>query len=120
MKFRHHKYTWSKPFTSISHRWELVGPNGAVHFNASVTEGHPVSAGLEFHHFEAPVHRADDAPDHRNCPMTGGRCWHDGTSLYASETLWPEIEGYLRFGDHQMVFTILEHEFKKHFAKSGA
>ena len=114
-KYRHHKYTWSKPFGSVRHSWELVGPIGAVSFNVSLTEGYGPSCGLEFHHTEACGFRTDEAPDHRNCPQTGGRCWHDGTSLYASEQVWPRVEGYLRGGEHDHIFRILEGEADRHF-----
>lgn len=113
-RYRHHKYTWSKPFGSVRHNWELVGPLGAVHFHVSMYEEHTPSCGLEFHHTDAfrrkTGYRCDEAPDHIDCPMTGGACWHDGTSLYASEHLWPQIEGYLRAGQHEAVFKILEGE----------
>lgn len=66
--------------------------------------------GLELHSIYP---KGDDAPDHIDCPLTGGRCWHDGTSLYASETLWPHIQPYLRDGDHETIFKILEREAKK-------
>jgi hypothetical protein len=39
MKFRHHKYTWSKPFGSAKHSWEFVGPEGGISYNASIYEG---------------------------------------------------------------------------------
>lgn len=48
--FRHHKYTWSKPFGSVNHRWEFVVARGAVHFHVSLTDDYGPSAGLEFHH----------------------------------------------------------------------
>lgn len=114
-KYRHHQYTWAKPFGSVRHSWSLVGPLGAVDFNASLTEGYPASCGLEFHHTADCGYRTDEAPDHINCPKTGGRCWHDGTSLYASDHLWPMIEAYLRIGDHDAVFRILENEADERF-----
>lgn len=114
-RFRHHKYTWSKPFGSARHNWELVGPDGAVHFSASVSERHDPACGLEFHHTRAVRYRCDEAPDHLDCPLTGGPCWHDGTSLYASEHVWPVIEPMLRSGDHETIFRVLEGEYDEHF-----
>lgn len=111
MKFRHQKYTWSRPFLTIQHRWEMVGPNGAIHFTASVYEKEDnATCGLEFHH-----HSGEGAPHHLNCPLTGGRCWHDGTSLHATENLWPLIKGYLSDGSHDIVFSLLEREYESHF-----
>ena len=114
-KYKHHKYTWTQPFHSIRHVWELVGPIGAVHFHVSVTEQYPVTAGLEFHHTPECGYAPDRAPDHVNCPLTGGRCWHDGTSMYATEDVWPQVEGYVRIGNHAEIFRILEYEADRHF-----
>ena len=123
MRYRHHRYSWTKPLGSVRHNWELVGPLGAVNFHVSLTAGYSPSCGLEFHHNEAfranTGYRADEAPDHINCPLTGGRCWHDGTSLYASETLWPLIESYLQAGDHEAIFRILESEADSRFGHPG-
>lgn len=115
-RFRHHKYTWSNPFGSPRHMWEVVGPKGGIHFTASLTPGYEPSCGLEFHHSPLARYRCDEAPDHTNCFLIGGPCWHDGTSLYASETIWPAVEPMLRAGDHEAVFRILEREYDRHFA----
>lgn len=110
MKFKHHKYTWRKPFSSPYHSWELVGPNGAIHFHVSMTPGYEPSCGLEYHHLSG-----DGAPNHIDCPLTGGRCWHDGTSLYAGEYVWPQVEASLKIGDHETIFRTLEYEYNRHF-----
>lgn len=119
MKYRHHKYTWSNPFTSVRHNWEFVGPVGAVNFHVSLTPGYPDSAGLEFHHTAACNYRPNTAPDHVNCPLTGGQCWHDGTSLYASETVWPAVQAMLRSGNHEAIFRYLESIASEHFERYG-
>lgn len=115
-KFRHQKYTYSKPFMSPAHRWEVVGPDGGIHFHVSITPGYEPSCGLEFHHAARAKFRCDEAPDHTNCPLIGEPCWHDGTSLYASESIWPMVEPMLRGGDHEAVFRLLEREYEKHFS----
>lgn len=114
-KFRHHKYTYSKPFGSARHHWELVGPEGGIHFHVSLTTGYPASCGLEFHHAARAGFRCDEAPDHINCPLIGEPCWHDGTSLYASEHFWPMVEPILRSGDHDTIFRFLEGEYEERF-----
>ena len=112
--FKHHKYSWSMPWTSVRHNWEFVGPNGALHFHVSIMEeqGYDPACGLEFHHL-----KGTGAPDHIDCPLTGGRCWHDGTSLYASETVWPFVKEYLKSGDHKMIFKYLEELYMEHFTE---
>ena len=113
-RFNGHKYTWSKPFGSVRHNWEFRSARGGVHFHASITEGYGPSCGLEKHSV-VPLY-GGNAPDHIDCPITGGRCWHDGTSSYATDHLWPVIESYLRTGDHDKIFSILEREHDRMFS----
>lgn len=119
-RFSGHKYIWTHPFSSTRHHWELRGPIGAVHFHVSIMddrEGYPdPSCGLEFHHAFDPT-KGQQAPHHLDCPMTGGRCWHEGTSLYASESVWPLVQGYLKDSDHKGIFRILEGEYDQHFSE---
>src|SRR5438046_10337499 len=103
MKYRNHTYTWSKPYGNPRHRWSLILKEGAIDFHISLVPGYETTAGLEFHHIEG-----SGAPNHIDCPLTGGRCWHDGTSLYAIETLWPIIEPKLERNDHKGIFKALE------------
>lgn len=114
-KYRHHKYTWSKPFGNVYHNWAMVGPVGALNFWAHMYPEREISAGIEYHHTALAAYRPCDAPDHTDCPLTGGPCWHDGSSLYAIETVWPMVEDYLRVGDHAMIFRHLEVEADRHF-----
>jgi hypothetical protein len=116
-RFRHHKYTYCKPFMHASHQWELVGPEGGIHFHVSIDPDrkYDPTAGLEFHHAARANYDPNRAPDHIKCPLIGEPCWHDGTSLYASETLWPMVEPMLFGGNHEGVFRLLEHEYDRHF-----
>ncbi len=111
-RYGHHKYTWTNPFGSPRHMWELVGPDGGIHFHVTLTKGYDPSCGLEIHYRSR---QGDQAPSQTNCWLVGGPCWHDGTSLYASETLWPLIEPFLRSGDHERIFRILEREADDRF-----
>lgn len=120
-RFSHHKYGWSKPFGSPRHQWSFLGPVGGVHFTASYfKDGEPPACGLEFHHTRAAGLYPDEAPHHTKCWLTGEPCWHDGTSLYASETLWPMIEPILRSGDHETIFRFLEQEYDRRFSREAA
>lgn len=121
-KFRNQKYTWEHPFSSTRHSWSLVGPIGGVSLHVSIMDDDAKfpdpTCGLEFHH----SHRAgeiypvnQEAPHHTPCWLIGEPCWHDGTSLYASETIWPEVQCYLRTGNHDQVFKVLEREYARHF-----
>jgi hypothetical protein len=115
MRYRHQKYTWAKPFGSVRHNWSFVGPIGAINFHFTVTENYPVTAGLEIHRFEPADYQRKDPPSHLDCELTGGRCWHDGTSLYATNELYPVVESMLRAGDHDAIFRFLELEADNRF-----
>lgn len=112
MTFTGQRYTYTNPFGSANHEWSVIGPCAAVHFHVSVNAQYGDTAGLEIHYFESPGYMKDRAPSHVDCRFTGGRCWHDGTSLYAMETLWPMIRSMLAEGDHDTVFRVLEREYE--------
>ena len=119
-RFSGHKDTVTPSRWSSDHRWELRGPEGGIHFHVSISKSgdYPPGCGLEVHRC-APAHsQRGEAPHHIDCPVTGGRCWHDGTSLYASETLWPMFEQWLREGDHASIFRALEGEYNGHFQEN--
>ena len=116
-QFNNRRYTYTNPFGSPNHEWSVVGPRAAIHFHVSVNAQYGDTAGLEIHYFEAPEYMKDHAPSHLDCRFTGGRCWHDGTSLYAMETLWPMIRSLL--GDHETVFRILESDYETRFQRKG-
>lgn len=121
MKFNNQKYTYSKPFGSPRHNWEIVGSKAAIHFSVcTYEERHNLSpaCGLEFHYFSPPDYMKDNAPSHVDCKLTGGKCWHDGTSSYASETLWPMVKPLLKFGNHDEILKLLEWEYEQKFAES--
>lgn len=113
-KFKHHKYVYANRFAP-AHHWELVGPIGGIHFHFHVLKGFPVTAGLEFHHTGRSQRQIDRAPDHISCSLTGEPCWHEGTSLYATEDILPVVLPLLERGDHDGVFRILEIEYEQHF-----
>lgn len=119
-RFNGHRYEYRvAPWGNVTHHWELRGPEGGIHFHAIVspTSAYGPSCGLEVHRCEPADYQKGDAPHHINCPVTGGRCWHDGTSLYATETLWPMFESWLKNGDHPMIFLRLEIEYDNHFSR---
>ena len=110
-EFSRHKYTWSKPFMAITHNWEFIGETGGLNFWIYEDEdGRRKSGGIEIHRTNG-----QGAPDHTDCPLVGGRCWHDGSSLWASEIGIPVIEPMLKEGDHESIFKFLENEYRKRF-----
>lgn len=122
-KFRHHKYTWSSPFGNPRHNWELVGPEGGVHLHVGLYKGQDASCGLEFHHTRDAWRRLygrDEAPHHLECHILHAPCWHDGTSLYASEHIWPLVEPMLKGGEQEAIFRVLEREYERHFERKAS
>ena len=109
-KYAHHKYTYQSSFGYPKHDWSLIGEKGGLNFHATVVPNHPMSAGLEFHSFAGK-----GAPSHTPCWLLGSPCWHDGTSSYAMDMLWPMIRPYLESGQHETIFKLLEGVATRHF-----
>jgi hypothetical protein len=107
---------------SVRHQWEVIGPDGGIHLHVSIGDpqyGGP-SCGLEFHRAAWSSRKPHgDAPSQTKCWLIGGPCWHDGTSMYASERIWPLVEGMLKDGDHEAIFRVLEREYDNHFGRSS-
>lgn len=120
MKFREHKYEWTKPYTATRQVWSFRGPDGGLHFHVTTmeNEGYDPSCGLEFHYNFDPDGEGSSAAHHAHCWLTKQPCWHDGTSLYASETIWPMIKHSSEQGDHKSIFSQLEHEYDNHFTRT--
>jgi hypothetical protein len=121
-EFRDHKYTYSKPYTAVRHQWELRAAGGGVHFHVALTKDYEPSCGLEFHHGPELRHLSgggDGPPAIKDCWLCGGHCWPDGTSSYASETLWPQFKAHLAQGDHDSIFRTLEYEWRKHVERAS-
>lgn len=122
MKFCDHKYTWQRPFYQVRHQWSFRGPQGGVSFHICQWEGEGAaektqkfggpSAGLEFHHNFDPT-GGKEAAHHARCWLLEGPCWHNGTSLHATETLLPIIRYMMP--DHSAIFHVLESEYESHF-----
>lgn len=81
------------------HIYSLVGAVGGVHLHVTdygedrskhFTDRY--SAGLETHWRSPPSWMQDKAPSNDVCWLLMGPCWHDGTSLYASEHCVPIFE----------------------------
>lgn len=96
-------------------RYEAVGSKGAVHFHIARHKepggGYFYSCGLEYHYRSPPPHMQDRPPSHDECSLLKCPCWHDGTSLYASEIYEPM---FLR-NDHEGIFRQLERDAESNF-----
>lgn len=108
-----YQYRMFPQFGSVKHYYEIVGERGAIHFHVTEHEDHKFtgqySAGLECHYRFCPSWKKGHAPDHDDCPLLHGICWHDGTSLYAQETLLHFFDGK----DHVSMFARLLQEMER-------
>ena len=81
-----------RPPVETRHAWVVRGQ--VMCLELWITEPGPAlgiepQAGLESHYLIRPPWVQDEAPHHTSCSITGGDCWHDGTSLYAMEYYLP-------------------------------
>ncbi len=103
---------------NIMHVWSVETALGAVHLHITDygedRSQHFVdrySGGVEYHWRYPPAHAPHKAPDHTDCPYVHGVCWHDGTSMYASDYYVPMIENAGSIDSvHEMIFLSLERD----------
>lgn len=115
-RFRN-EYRYAPRFGNPEHIWTVTGGRGAIHFHVTdlgkdYKHGDRYGGGLEVHSRQ-PFGNSDDAPSHEKCWLLGGPCWHDGTSLYAQETLIPFWLAAPT--DHERIFRLLEREYRERF-----
>jgi len=101
-------YEYSLRHGQPTHRWTLVGAAGAIRLHIKGPDNRfkpEYYGGLETHRKTSPDGRA---PDHEDCRLLGGHCWHEGSSLAASE-IW--IPRWLSDPhNHDSMFAALEVE----------
>lgn len=90
-------------------RYCIVGPKMAIDFHFSEGIDHDIVAGLEMHYKECPSYLKGREPFSEQCWLTGTRCWGDGTSLYATEYLYP----LFKEGGIDVFWPILEEEYER-------
>lgn len=98
-----------KYFPPINGReeWCVTGSLGSLSFWVSRNNG-IVYGGVESHYKNKPDYLGDGS-FHEHCPFNDGPCWHDGTSLWASEYWIPNILP----GGSDAIFSKLEFEYPK-------
>lgn len=107
------KYEYEYRFGHPEHTWSVVCAEGGIHLHISDygkdnKYGERFQGGIEIHYRKPPGYMRHDAPSHDNCWLIGGPCWHDGSSLQASERWIPIWVG--SENDHDRMFRLLEHE----------
>ena len=123
------KYEYTRRFGQGEHTWSAVGAKGAVHLHVTdYGQDHDTrympdrySGGIEIHYRYPPEYMAKKAPDHDRCCLLNAPCWHDGSSLQASERWiphWQEFQGAP--DEHDRMFALLEVEMDSRFESEGA
>lgn len=79
----------------------VIDDRGATHFHFRIDkepffadEGWFSCAGVETHYASPPDYMSEDKPSHERCWLIERPCWHDGTSLWASEHWLPHFKSF--------------------------
>lgn len=95
-----------------SHMWVVEGRHVVVHLRIKdfgEREGGDINdrylGGIEYHYRQPPDYMAKYPPSHKTCSFTGANCWHDGSSLQASEQWIPLWR--MAPNDHEGMFRAL-------------
>lgn len=104
----------------VTHLWSVVGDEGGLHISITDTADENKTSfgrfygGLECHYRKRPDYVRDETPpDHENCWLIHAPCWHDGTSLYASEVIIPYWQG--EPGNNERMFKFIKREYARRF-----
>ena len=94
------------------HIWILSSDKGAVHISARPSEWEKRFewiGGIECHWTEPPEWADAEKPSHDHCWILGKPCWHDGSSLYFSENISPQLpEVPSAMSDHHHEYMLFE------------
>lgn len=90
------------------HEWSIESEFGACHLHISYRESDPqTSGGIEVHYRKPPEYMKGSAPHYHNCPLTGGLCWHDGSSMAADIAIEAFRDGKNVSREHDYYFGIV-------------
>lgn len=100
------------------HTWTVIGPLGGLHLHIHKYKDNEYTGGLEIHRRQPSQYQQDDAPSQDQCWLLHCPCWHDGSSLIASEKYIPAWR--LDPHDHDGMFAMLCNDADYHFAPSDS
>jgi hypothetical protein len=112
------KYEYTHRFGKPNHCWTVVGRHGAKHLHISPDADYGDTGGIETHYREPPDYMADDAPSHDQCWLLKAPCWHDGSSMHATEFFIPMWKSAPH--DHEGMFRLLQREYDRTFSAEDA
>lgn len=99
----------------------LVGEPGGVHFWAQRSSaiiagiGDEYYGGIESHKRTKPDWSDNEKPDNEDCWLLKGPCWHDGSSLQASEYYIPLWKLCRERNDYEPLWAALMTCYRRHF-----
>ncbi len=115
------KYTYEQSRGRPLHRWSAVGARGAMHLYIRDTgpqfdqrHAERYTGGIETHWRSPPDYMQDEPPTHDLCWLLCCPCWHDGSSLQATEFWIPRWLDAPH--DHDAMFALLESKMAGQFA----
>lgn len=111
MKYRS-EYRYFNRFGTPTHIWQVIGAKGAIHLHITESgiEEMEYYGGLEMHWRSPPNYMKNNAPSQDECSILKCPCWHDGSSLAATETWIPRW--LLDKHNHEHMFRLLEKELE--------
>lgn len=108
------KYNYEVVFDSPRHTWSVIGANAGLHLHITdgkryaQSEDMRYSGGIEIHYRYPPEYMQDQPPSQDKCWLLKCPCWHDGSSLQASEIWIPRW--LMDPHDHDRMFRGLCHD----------
>lgn len=92
--------------------WVVHLDDKVIHFWFSrVDDDGYVCAGIEHHNYSPPEYMNNREESHKDCEFTGGKCWHDGTSLGGTDFYNANKYSILSH-DHEMILRNLRGIFE--------
>ncbi len=104
------KYEYSRRHGNPFHVWSLIGAHGGLHLHIGEFAE---DSGIEVHYRTPPDYMENQPPSDDHCWLLKTPCWHDGSSLQATEVwipLWKSLNG-----DHDAMFDALRQEAAQRF-----
>lgn len=102
------------------HIWSVSGPGGGIHVWASHLDGDAAFwgsnwiGGVEVHS-RVPMYEGQ-AP-HDECWLIGGKCFHDGSSLYFSENIAPMLRDQITDAITEYIHSVCLSWYRGRFGK---
>ena len=110
------EYRYFSGALGMIHEWTCVGRDGAIQFHCRKSTTEEYHGGVEIHHRACPDYMGHSAPSQSMCHILKAPCWHDGSSLQATEDFIP----YWKSGaSHEKIFEKLRCRYEDSFCNSN-